>query len=379
MAISLTAGMRNNLYSLQSTAKLMDQTQTRLATGKKVNSALDNSMSYFTAKNHMERANELDGYKDGMSEAVQAINAADAGIEGITSLINSAIAVAEKAKDAGTGSDVITQTISLDTVVAGNTITIGGTTFTASAGQDGTGGFLVGNSDAETAINLAQLINATAETDDLYDATGVQGSTISIKNDDDTTDMVDAHIVIVSDTFTEAFVEGSDEKSQLIAQYATLMGQLDDLVDDANYKGTNLLKADSTANNLNVYFGNDHSLELKGMLTTVAGLDLNSTANDDGTWADKASAQGDIDKLENALTNLTIKASDLSSNLSTITARQDFTDAMIQTLETGADKLTLADMNEEGANMLMLQTQQALGVNSLSLSAESAQSVLRLF
>jgi flagellin-like hook-associated protein FlgL len=52
---------------------------------------------------------------------------------------------------------------------------------------------------------------------------------------------------------------------------------------------------------------------------------------------------------------------------------------MINTLNTGADKLTLADMNEEGANMLMLQTRQALGTTSLSLSSEAAQSVMRLF
>jgi flagellin-like hook-associated protein FlgL len=52
---------------------------------------------------------------------------------------------------------------------------------------------------------------------------------------------------------------------------------------------------------------------------------------------------------------------------------------MINTLQTGADNLVLADMNEESANMLMLQTQQALGVSSLSISAQSAQSVLRLF
>ncbi len=57
----------------------------------------------------------------------------------------------------------------------------------------------------------------------------------------------------------------------------------------------------------------------------------------------------------------------MSSNLSIITARQDFTSNMISTLQTGADNLTLADMNEEGANMLMLQTRQSLGVTALSL------------
>ena len=52
---------------------------------------------------------------------------------------------------------------------------------------------------------------------------------------------------------------------------------------------------------------------------------------------------------------------------------------MINNLQTGADKLTLADMNEEAANMLALQTRQQLGVNSLSMASQAAQSVLQLF
>ena len=69
----------------------------------------------------------------------------------------------------------------------------------------------------------------------------------------------------------------------------------------------------------------------------------------------------------------------LSNNLSIITAREDFTSQMINTLGDGAAKLTEADMNEEGANMLMLQTRQALGTTSLSLASQAAQNVLRLF
>jgi flagellin len=73
------------------------------------------------------------------------------------------------------------------------------------------------------------------------------------------------------------------------------------------------------------------------------------------------------------------EAGKLSTNLSTITIRQDFTSNMINTLEDGAANLTNADMNEEGANMLMLQTRQQLGTTSLSLASQAAQSVLRLF
>ena len=59
--------------------------------------------------------------------------------------------------------------------------------------------------------------------------------------------------------------------------------------------------------------------------------------------------------------------------------RENFTTELINTLQAGADKLTLADMNEEGANMLALQTRQQLATNSLSLASQASQAVLRLF
>ena len=59
--------------------------------------------------------------------------------------------------------------------------------------------------------------------------------------------------------------------------------------------------------------------------------------------------------------------------------RQDFTKAMINTLQTGADALTLADSNEEGANLLALQTRQQLSTTALSLASQASQAVLRLF
>ena len=59
--------------------------------------------------------------------------------------------------------------------------------------------------------------------------------------------------------------------------------------------------------------------------------------------------------------------------------RQDFTKAMINTLQTGADNLVLADTNEEAANMLALQTRQQLSQTALSLASQADQAVLRLF
>ncbi|OPY12170.1 MAG: flagellin [Syntrophus sp. PtaB.Bin138] len=86
-----------------------------------------------------------------------------------------------------------------------------------------------------------------------------------------------------------------------------------------------------------------------------------------------------LDELDDALSTLAMNSSKLSSNLSIITTREDFSTNMVNTLTEGADKLTLADTNEEGANMLMLQTRQSLATTALSLSAQAAQSVLKLF
>jgi flagellin len=95
--VSLTAGMRSNLISLQGTVDLLNRTQTRLSTGKKVNSALDNPTSYFAAQGLNQRASDLAGLKDGMGQAIQTVSAANAGITGIATLIEAAKGIAQAA------------------------------------------------------------------------------------------------------------------------------------------------------------------------------------------------------------------------------------------------------------------------------------------
>ena len=78
----------------------MENTQKRLASGKKVNSALDDPVAYFTALAHEQRAGDLASRKDEMSEAVQTVEAADAGIESISTLIAAAKSLAQSALSA---------------------------------------------------------------------------------------------------------------------------------------------------------------------------------------------------------------------------------------------------------------------------------------
>ena len=95
--IILTSGMRANLFSLQNTAKLMELTQKRLATGKRINSALDDPINFFAAKAHQQRADDLAFRKDEMGEAIQTIKAADNGIDAITNLLATAKSTAQSA------------------------------------------------------------------------------------------------------------------------------------------------------------------------------------------------------------------------------------------------------------------------------------------
>ena len=158
-----------------------------------------------------------------------------------------------------------------------------------------------------------------------------------------------------------------------------MLTQINNLSNDSGYKGVNLLNG--TGDTLVVTFDADgnNKLTLQGFDAEVGtgGLSITSAAN----WSDSTvgNVSTVISNLDTAKNTLRTEAQKLSNNMSIITARQDFTDKMINTLEDGAAALTNADMNEEGANMLMLQTRQSLGTTSLSLASQAAQSVLRLF
>ena len=110
--IVLSAGVRSNLLQLQQTSDLITQTQNKLATGKKVNSALDNAINFFTAQGLDTRANNLNGLLDSMSNGISTIQAANNGITAITKLVQSAQALvsqAQQSSDAATRTSLATQ------------------------------------------------------------------------------------------------------------------------------------------------------------------------------------------------------------------------------------------------------------------------------
>ncbi|WP_311274429.1 flagellin [Methylobacterium sp. WCS2018Hpa-22] len=102
-SITLTSATRQNLLSLQDTANLLSTTQNRLSTGKKVNSALDNPTNFFTAQSLSARSSDISSLLDGISNGVQAIQAASQGITSITKLLETAKSTASQALADKTG------------------------------------------------------------------------------------------------------------------------------------------------------------------------------------------------------------------------------------------------------------------------------------
>ncbi len=156
------------------------------------------------------------------------------------------------------------------------------------------------------------------------------------------------------------------------SRYQEIIRQYDSLIKDSSYKGINLLGEQD----LTVIFNEDRSAQL-----AVKGKDASSKALGLTTvdWQNQGDIKQSLQELTDALNQIRQISSELGNYYSIVTTREDFTQNLINVLTEGADKLTLADMNEESANMLALQTRQQLAVNSLSLASQASQSILRLF
>ena len=116
--IVLSASVRQNLLSLQSTASLLATTQNDLSTGNKVNTALDNPTNYFTAQSLNNRASDINNLLDGIGNGVQVLQAANTGITSLQSLVDSAKSVATQALQTTVGYSTLSN---VSTTVAGAT------------------------------------------------------------------------------------------------------------------------------------------------------------------------------------------------------------------------------------------------------------------
>jgi flagellin-like hook-associated protein FlgL len=371
--ITLSAGIRSNLLALQSTAELQARTQGRLATGKKVNSALDNPINFFTASALTARAGDLGNLLDSVSNAIQTLNAANNGITSLTKLVQNAQAIVQQAQQSAATTATYTGTVSGLTaassfaVTTGNTITINDGTATTTITSAGT----LTVQQILTAVNGgAAAVKAELSSDGkiLLEATGATSIVIGGTS----TPGEKAQFGLVAGTTTAGSVNTT--RTSLASQYDAIRTQIDQLAADSGFNGVNLLNGDS----LKVVFNekNTSSLSISGVTYNSAGLGVSASSNSFQTNSDINTALGN---LTSALNSLRSQAASFGSSLSVVQIRQDFTKATINTLQTGADNLTLADTNEEGANLLALQTRQQLSTTALSLAAQASNSVLKLF
>ncbi|WP_417670884.1 flagellin [Roseibium sp.] len=374
--ITLSSAVRTNLNSLQATSNLMSSVQEKLSTGKKVNSALDNPNSFFTAKGLENRASDLSTLLDDMGQSIQTLKAADKGISAISDLVDSAKAKANQAQQTSSQSEraqyskeyneLMTQIEDLakDSGYKGKNL-LGGTgnDLSVTFNEDGTSSLSISSVDytdttSSTGLNLSDLTEATTGT-----ATITLSATAALTSGDLLTD--DAEFT-AGDTLTLTDTNGSELASLEITDTTTVQ-ELEDLIDGIDGASTSL-----TGGALTVTA--DFKLTVDSDNLTA----VTTNGNDSG-FAKDTDIDATLSKLKSAQDSLRSQASTFGTNLSIVEGRQDFTKAMINTLEEGAGKLTLADTNEEGANLLALQTQQTLASTSLSLAAQADQNVLRLF
>jgi flagellin-like hook-associated protein FlgL len=494
--ITLSAGVRQNLLALQNTATLVALTQNRLATGKKVNSALDNPGNFFTSQSLSNRASDLNALLDNIGQAQQTLKAADTGISSLTKLVESAKSIAKQALQAPPAGSTTYAAFSVtgdptDETLAshdGAAVTVANTTaysfeiningsgartvnFTSdgdatyaeilaglqadlateltAAGYSGrvtltTGGggndlkldavdadidFVITNATANTGLT-----NNTYNSTSLLDNIGSSGQTLTVRVNGGANQVITfgtgaGQVSMLAELNTAigalSGVTGSANNSAVTfnvastttqqnsltlthsnAGLATALGlsngttqgtatvgapdptrtslendfnnvitQIDTVAKDSSYNGINLLFGDD----LKVVFNETGTsfLTISGVTFDAAGLSLAQVGG--GHFQANGNIDTTIASLDAALTTLRTQASKFGSNLTTVQTRQEFTKNLINTLQTGADNLVLADTNEEGANLLALQTRQQLSTTALSLSAQADQAVLRLF
>ncbi len=323
----------------------------------------------------VDRVIEINGEEVTLTSA----NAADA--EAAAATINTALEAADI--DVTATGDNDAGKIELSGLADGsNDITLGGADVddvfgasrTNTAGEEASGDGEVFSVDA-----LVSAINGNADLEGKIRASNDNGE-LRIENlstQDLTVTGVSDDGNIDGDTGTSE-IGGNEVRAGLADEFNTLRDQLDKLSDDASFNGINLLRGDQLTLTFNETGTSEIDIQTQsGEAINSANLDL---FNIEASQLDgNTSIDGLISDVSNAMNGVRAQSSNFGSNLSIVENRTEFTEKMMNTLQTGADSLVLADTNEEGANMLALQTRQQLSSVALSMASQSDQAVLRLF
>ena len=464
--ISLSKAVRSNLLSLQSTAATMAKTQERLATGLKVNSALDNPTNFFTASALNSRASDMANLLDSMSSGIKTIEAADNGLKSITKTVESMQSALRQARQdksfktesytidmartaasgdkitftdgafaAATSVNINNSSITTAAAVADVVVGDNGKNFTVTDGTTTSGTVALATGD--TVQDIADKINTAAGTDSTFKAsvsegklviTSTTGNSVSVTDggtagastllgfgavaysaksvdeivlavnkDTAVSDKVRASndngklriqnlsttALSVSGTVSGATsIGGNDVRANLVKQFNELRDQLDKFADDASFNGINLLRGDKLKLTFNETGTSTIEIQAKDKTGNPTSVDNTALGIEEVFLSDFDSdvkVDAKLDVLADVMGKLRSHASSFGSNLSIVENRTDFTKNMINTLQTGAANLTLADTNEEAANLLALQTRQQLSSTALSMASQADQAVLRLF
>src|ERR1041385_2692923 len=405
--IVLTASVRQNLLSLQSTADLLSTTQNRLATGNKVNSALDNPTNYFTAQGLNNRASDINNLLDSIGNGVQVLQAANTGITSLQKLVDTAKSIANQVLQAPAGYSSKANTTTNAPTGAGALATPGTATDLTNAGTNslqgqaltfktstGTLSLTISNAVGATNVNSIDSLNTALTNAGIgLNASFNAAGTITFTSSNDyaaqvitnsATAPTSADAVAISGgaaitglTVNAAVADSASQtiRSSLVKQYNDIITQIATTSQDASFNGINLLNGDTLKLTFNET--GKSTLNVQGVTFNAAGLGLAALTS--GTdFLDNQSANAVLTKLGSASTSLRSEASALGSNLSVVQIRQDFNKNLINVLQTGSSNLTLADTNEEAANSQALSTRQSIAVSALALANQSQQSVLKL-
>ncbi len=373
--ITLSAGIRQNLLSLQDTAANLTTTQEHLSTGKKINTAFDNPTSYFTSQSLNNRASDLSALLDQIGQGQQTLDAANNGLTSLTSLLEQALSTAQQAQQTTpTAAAATTGSVALTSLNAGGNLLI----------NVGSNSYTIAVVASESVSAIEAQINGTS---------GLGASGAVTASDDGS-----GHLVLTGNTNTTAFTVSANAESAALGltasatvnnavapvsatrttlqgNYNNILTQIDQLAGDASYNGINLLSGDT----LKVLFNENgtSSLSITGVNFNSKGLGL-SAASGTG-FLDNNNITATETAINAAISAVRAQTETFGTNSGTIQTRQTFEQNMINTLQTGASNLVLADQNQESANLLTLQTRQQLEISALSIANQANQSVLKLF
>ena len=410
--ITLTAAVRQNLLSLQGTAELLATTQGRLATGKKVNSALDNPTNFFTAAGLDARASDISNLLDSIGNGVQVLQAANTGITSLSKLVDTAKSIANQVLQQPSGYSSKANFTSDATTGAGVLATPGSATDLTNAGTNSLQGktlIFKTSATASTTLTISNVtgagnVNSITSLNTALAAAGVQliasvntngsltftstndaasqtitktgtyaappaGSSSSVDISGTATSAPDVINAAVADPVSQA------TRANLVSQYNQIITQITTTAQDASFNGINLLNGDS----LKLVFDETgkSTSTIPGVTFNPQGLGLASlTAGTD--FIDNIATNTVLTALNTASITLRSQASAFGANLSIVQIRQDFNKNIINVLQTGSSALTLADFNEEAANSQALSTRQSIATSALSLANQSQQNVLQL-